>query len=284
MNELINGILLGGLYAAVSLGMTLVFGVMRLVNLAHGEWVIGAAYFSSVITSRLGLDPLTSLVITIPVVMVVGYVIQRSILNQLLLRGSEPPLVATFGIGIVAQAVFTLIFTGNVKSLDAGWASTGVSIFGETVRTAFVICFGVGVFLVVLLQIGLTRTSFGASLRAASEDPEAAESIGINVRHVYALTMAIAAAISAVAGVLIGTTFSVTPLTGLNWLVVSFTVAVLGGLGSPIGALVGGLVTGLVQTYTGALLGANYNNLVVYGLLVVALVLLPRGIIGRKSM
>jgi branched-chain amino acid transport system permease protein len=284
VNELINGILLGGLYAAVSLGLTLVFGVMRLVNLAHGEWVIGAAYLSAVVTSHFGLDPLTSLVIAIPVVMLIGYVVQRGILNQLLLRGSEPPLVATFGIGIIAQAVFTLIFTGNVKSLNAGWASTGVTIFGETVRTAFVICFGVGVFLVLLLQFGLMRTSFGSSLRAAAEDPEAAESIGINVRHVYALTMAIAAALSAVAGILLGATFSMTPLTGLNWLCISFTVIVLGGLGSPVGALVGGVVTGLVQTYTGALLGPNYNNLVVYGLLVVCLVVLPRGIIGRKSM
>jgi branched-chain amino acid transport system permease protein len=147
-----------------------------------------------------------------------------------------------------------------------------------------VICFGAGVVLVLLLHFGLTRTSFGTALRAASEDPESAESVGINVRHVYALTMALSAAISAVAGVLIGATFAMTPLTGLNWLTTAFTVIVLGGLGSPIGSLVGGVVVGLAQSYTSALLGANYQNLVIYGLLVVALIVLPRGIIGRKSM
>lgn len=284
MNELLNGLMIGGLYAAVSLGLTLVFGVMRLVNLAHGEFVIGGAYLAVFVVSRLHINPLLSLLLVIPGVMLVCYPLQRVILNPLLLRGMNPPVVAAFGLGTIAQAIYTLAYSGEVKNLDAPWATTGLNIFGETVRTAFILSFGVGVVLVVGLQLFLTLSTFGKALRAASEDPDTAETVGINVRHVYAMTLAIAGALSAIAGVLVITTFSVTPLTGLSWLVTGFTVIVLGGLGSPLGTLVGGLLLGLVEAYAVAYVGADYRSLVAMIVLVLALLIRPQGILGRKAL
>src|SRR5262249_22125160 len=139
MHELVNGVLLGGLYASVALGLTLVFGVMRLVNLAHGELLVGAAYASYAVGQHLGLDPLLSLVIVAPAAALVSYPVQRIVLTPLVAHGLEPPLVATFGLSIVAQTAFVLIFTSDAKSLTSPTATTGVHLFGETVPEIYVI-------------------------------------------------------------------------------------------------------------------------------------------------
>jgi branched-chain amino acid transport system permease protein len=282
MHELINGVLLGGLYAAVALGLTLVFGVMRLVNLAHGELLVGAAYVSYAITSHTGLDPLLSLTLVVPAVALAAYPIQRLILNPLVAHGLEPPLVATFGLSIVAQTAFVLIFTSDAKSLNASYAVTGVNILGETVPQVYVISLGIGVALVALLHLGLTRLRFGKALRAAAEDAEAAATLGIDVKHVYAATFALAAALAAVGGVLIGVTFSLTPTTGTSWLLRGFTVIVLGGMGSVWGTLAGGVVVGIAEQLGATWFGPQYHDLVVFSLLVIVLVLRPQGLFGRR--
>jgi branched-chain amino acid transport system permease protein len=282
MHELINGILLGGLYASVALGLTLVFGVMRLVNLAHGELLVGAAYVSYSITSHVGLDPLVSLLIAVPAVALVAYPVQRLILNPLVPHGLEPPLVATFGLSIVAQTAFVLIFTSDAKSLNASYAVTGVNILGETVPQVYLIALGVGIVLVALLHLGLTRLRFGKALRAAAEDAEAAATMGIDVGHVYATTFAVAAALAAVGGVLIGVAFSITPTTGTSWLLRGFTVIVLGGMGSIWGTLAGGVVVGIAEQFGATWFGPQYHDLVVFSLLVIVLVLRPQGLFGRR--
>jgi branched-chain amino acid transport system permease protein len=280
--ELINGILLGGLYATVALGLTLVFGVMRLVNLAHGEMLVGAAYLSYFFSSQLGLDPLVSLALVAPAVALVAYPVQRVLLNPLVSYGLEPPLVATFGLSIVAQTVFVLTFTSDAHSLNASYAVTGIRVLGEQVPQVYVIALGVGVALVVLLHFGLTRLRFGKALRAAAEDPEAAATMGIDVRHVYAATFAIAAALAAVGGVFIGVAFSITPTTGLDWLLRAFTVIVLGGMGSVGGTLAGGVVVGVAEQLGATWFGPQYHDLVVFSLLVIVLVLRPQGLFGKK--
>jgi branched-chain amino acid transport system permease protein len=282
MHELINGVLLGGLYASVALGLTLVFGVMRLVNLAHGELLVGAAYVSYAFSSHLGLDPLVSLVLVVPAVALVAYPVQRIILNPLVAHGLEPPLVATFGLSIVAQTAFVLIFTSDAKSLNASYAVTGVDILGETVPQVYLISLGVGIALVALLHLGLTRLRFGKALRAAAEDAEAAATMGIDVKHVYAATFAVAAVLAAVGGVLIGVTFSITPTTGTSWLLRGFTVIVLGGMGSVWGTLAGGIVVGIAEQLGATWFGPQYHDLVVFSLLVIVLVVRPQGLFGRK--
>ena len=283
MHELVNGILLGGLYATVALGLTLVFGVMRLVNLAHGELLVGAAYLGYVVTSHLGIDPLLSLVLVAPAMMLIGYPVQRLVLNPLVQHGVEPPLVATFGLSIVAQTALVLAFTSDPKSINASYGVTGVDILGQSVPQVFVIALGVGVALVALLHFGLGHLRFGKALRAAAEDAEAAGTVGIDVRHVYAMTFAIAAALAAVGGVLIAVAFSVTPTTGLSWLLRAFTVIVLGGMGSVWGTLAGGVLVGIAEQLGATWFGPQYHDLVVFSLLVIVLVLRPRGLFGRAT-
>jgi branched-chain amino acid transport system permease protein len=281
MDHLIDGIFLGGLYTTVALGLTLVFGVMRLVNLAHGELLIGTAYFTYFVSTGLGLDPLLSLLIICPGVFVAGYALQRVLLNPLLTYGMEPPLVATFGISIVTTTALVLAFTANTKSLNASYATSSVEIFGEQIRVVLVIALAAGVALVAGLQLALTKSKIGRALRAASEDAEAASSIGINVNHVYALTFAIAVVLAAVGGTLTALAFSITPNSGLSWLLRAFTVIVLGGMGSIAGTLAGGLVVGIAEEFAAAWFGPQYRDLIVFSLLVIILVLRPRGLFGK---
>jgi branched-chain amino acid transport system permease protein len=280
---ILNGLLLGGFYATIALGLSLVFGVMRLVNLAYGELVVGGAFVAYAITRATGLDPLISLVAVAPLMFCIGYALQRSLLTGLLRRGVEPPLVATFGLSVLAQTAFNAVWSGDPKSLSAPYATTGVTVLGATVRSIYVIAFVIGLLVVVATHLMLTRTRFGVALRAASVDRDTASVMGIDVRHVYALTFGLGAAIAAIGGVLVGVAYSFTPTSGVTWLLIGFTVAILGGAGNVLGTLVGGVMVGLIETVGGALLGGSYQELVVYIAFVLVIALRPRGILGTGA-
>jgi len=282
VNHILDGLLLGGLYAGSALGLTLVFGVMRVVNLAHGEILVGAAYLSFIVVTHLGVDPLLALVVVAPVMFLLGYPLQRWILGPLIPHGAEGPLVATFGLSVIGQTIFVLAFGGNPKALDASYTLTGVNFFGITERTIFVIALVAGLALLALTHLAVTRLKFGKALRAAAEDPMAAASLGIDVNHVYAMTFGLAAALSAVGGTLIGLAFSVTPTAGLAWLLRAFTVIVLGGMGSIWGSFLGGAVVGMAEEFGAATVGPSYRDLVVFSLLVLVLVVRPQGLLGRR--
>ena len=283
LQHLIDGLFLGGLYASTALGLTLVFGVMRLVNLAHGELLIGGCYLAYVLSTGLRLDPLVSLLIVAPIMFALAYPIQRFVLSPLMGLGQEAPLVATFGISLVVQTAFVLFFGSNPKSLNATYTLTGVNILGDEVRTVYVIAFFIGLLLVAGMYLILNRFPFGKALRAAAEDPLAAASVGINVPHVYAVTFGLAAAISAVGGTLIGLSYGFTPTTGTGWLLRSFTVVVLGGLGSLWGSFVGGILIGILEEVVASQVGPQYRDLIVFSFLVLILVIRPQGIFGKKE-
>ena len=283
LQHFIDGLFLGGLYASTALGLTLVFGVMRLVNLAHGELLIGACYLAYVLSTGLGLDPLVSLVVVAPVMFLLAYPIQRFVLGPLMRLGPEAPLVATFGVSLVAQTAFVLLVGSNPNSLPAPYTLTGVNILGDEVRTGYVMAFFAGLLLVAGMYLALSRLPFGKALRAAAEDPLAAASVGINVPHVYAVTFGLAAAVSAVGGTLIGLSFGFTPTTGTGWLLRGFTVVVLGGLGSLWGSFLGGILIGMLEEVFASQVGPQYRDLIVFSFLVLILVIRPQGIFGKKE-
>lgn len=272
---IISGLLTGGLYATIGLGLALVFGVMRLVNLAHGELIILGAYMSSLVISALGVDPFLSLVIVVPLMALIAYPVQRFLLTALLRRGLEPPLVATYGISLIVSSALVAFFGGNARSLPSSYATAGMSLLGVQVRVIDVVGLGIGVVLTIATLLVMRRTRWGAALRAASTDPATASTMGINVAVVYAMTFAASAAIAAVGGVLIGTAYSFTPTGGMSWILIGFTVVVLGGTGNPIGALIGGLVLGLVQSIGGAVFGGQYRDFVIYFAFIVILAVKP---------
>ena len=282
-DAVVHGVLLGGLYATIALGLSLVFGVMRLVNLAHGVLLTGGAYLSYLVISHLELDPLVSLVLVCPAMFAVGYALQRLLLTRLLLRGAEPVLVATFGLMLLGQSIFTRAFTANPKSLDASYGSSGVTILGVRVRVSDLIGFGLAVAIVALIAALLKFTQFGAAVRAAAVDPVTATSVGIDVRHLYAVTFGIAASLAAVGGVIIGVGLSFTPTSGIEYLTIGFTVVVLGGLGSVVGTLLAAIVVGLAQQIGGEVFGPSYQNLTVYVLFILLIGLRPQGLFAPRG-
>lgn len=282
LNHLIDGIFLGGLYTSIALGLTLVFGVMRMVNLAQGEFLIGAAYLTYSLSAQIHLDPLVLLVLVVPLLFLTAYILQRLILNPLMKRGQETLLVATFGISLVAQTAFALLFGNDTLSLNAPYTLTGVNILGDKVRTIYVIAFVAAVLMVVAVYLALSRLRFGKAVRAAAEDPMAAASVGIDVPLIYAVTFGLAAALSAVGGTMIGLSYGFAPTSGPGWLLRSFTVVVLGGMGSLWGALLGGLLIGILEETTASMVGAQYRDLIVFAFLVLILIIRPQGLFGRK--
>jgi branched-chain amino acid transport system permease protein len=197
-------------------------------------------------------------------------------------KGQETLLVATFGILMIAQTAFALFFGNNTLALNAPYTLTGITIFGDTVRTVYVIALGAAVLMVVGVYLGLTRLRFGKAVRAAAEDPAAAASVGIDVPLVYGLTFGLAAALSAVGGVIIGLSYGFAPTSGAEWLLRCFTVVVLGGMGSLWGALFGGILVGVIEELGASIVGAQFRDLIVFGFLVLILIIRPQGLFGRK--
>lgn len=278
LEALVNGALLGGLYALVALGLSLVFGIMRVVNLAHGIIVLAGAYFAILVTRYVPVDPLLTFLVVGPVVFVIAALTQRLLLQRLLGHSLEAPLVATFGLLLVGQGLFTYGFGTSPLSLTAPWGQSGITILGMTVQTVNVVAFVLAVVVIVVTQLVLTRTRFGTALRASAVDPATASTLGINISRMHALTFGAAALIAALAGIVYGTAFSVDPNAGLPLLVLGFTVVVMGGVGSVPGTLVGGVAVGVVAALVGGLVGPVYAPIAVNLLLIVVLILRPQGL------
>lgn len=278
METLIQGILLGGLYASAALGLSLVFGTMKLVNLAHGQFLVAGAYLTSIVVAAIGGDPL---LLAIPVAVVIGllaYPLQRYVLTPVMAQGEESPITATFGIGIAIETVILLIFSANPRSINAPYATAQIEIAGIGIRVSLLIATAIGIVIVVALVLLLKRTQFGRQVRAASIDAEAAGLVGIDVKKTYARVMAISAATAAIGGVLIALSFSIAPASGTGWLLRAFTVIVIGGLGSLPGTIYGGIIVGVVETLGAVVVGPQYRDLIVFGFLVLILIVRPNGL------
>jgi branched-chain amino acid transport system permease protein len=281
-NALVSGLLLGGLFAVTALGLSLVFGVTRLINLAHGEVLVLGAYVSLALVRAFGLDPLLSILIVAPVVFAVAVPIFWLLLAPVMGRGPEPAMLTTFGISVIAQSLFIMVFSGDSQTLAASYAARSVRVAGLNLPIMYLVSFAVGVGLCVLLDQAIRRTNFGREVRASSEDGEAAAALGVNVRRVHLLVFGIAAACTAIGGVLVGVTFSFTPTSGLTYLLSGFAVVVLGGLGSVRGTFLGALGLGLVESVGGSIFGDGYRDLVGFVVFLIVLSLRPQGLFGRR--
>lgn len=281
MELVVQGILLGGLYATAALGLSLVFGVMRLVNLAHGQFLVVGAYLTSILVVAIGGDPL---LLALPIAVVVGflaYPIQRYIFTPVMSQGEEAPIIAAFGVGIAVETILLLIFTANPRSLSSPYSTAQITVFGIDLRVSLLIATAIGIAIVIMLSLLLKKTQFGRQVRAASLDSEAAGIVGIDVKKTYARVMAISAATAAMGGVLIAISFAIAPASGTGWLLRAFTVIVIGGLGSLPGTIYGGIIVGVVETFGAVIVGPQYRDLIVFGVLVLILIIRPNGLFSR---
>lgn len=284
LNAIANGLLLGGFYAVVALGLSIVFGVLRLINLAHGEVLIGGAYLAYLFSEHLGIGPFLTLPLVVVVVTVLAYLVQRYLLTGLLVRGAEGALVATFGISLLAQGIFSQAFQSTPKSLSSSLSTSGFEVLQIQTRTIYLVAFVAAAVLCIAAHLLLTRTRAGTQVRAAAADPSTAGLMGIDVRRVYAITFALGAAITALSGVLLGVTFSFTPTTGTQYLLIAIAVVVLGGVGNVLGTFGGAILLGLVQSLAAAQFGGGYRDLSVYLLFFIVLAVRPQGLFARKAL
>ncbi|MGH2663257.1 MAG: branched-chain amino acid ABC transporter permease [Actinomycetota bacterium] len=283
-NAVVQGVLLGGLYALYASGLSLIFGVMRVVNLAHGDLSILAAYLAVVLVGATGMTPLLTLAVVAPVMFGLGYGLQRGLINFTLGGGQLPPLLVTFALAVIVQNALLEGFSADSRGLNAGRIE-GISI-DLTGRLAVgwfpLIILLSAVVLLIGLQILFTRTQFGRVLRATADDREAAELVAINNRHLYAVAMGLALTIVGVAGVFLGVRTTFGPLEGPTLLIFAFEAVIIGGLGSLWGTLAGGIILGIAQTI-GAQLAPGWAQLTGHLVFLAILAFRPVGLFGRPG-
>lgn len=283
LNAFIQGTLLGGLYALFAAGLSLIFGVMRLVNIAHGDMIVLAAYLGLTVTSVAGVHPLLALALVAPAMAAIGYVLQRGVLNQTLGADILPPLLVTFGLSVIIQNGLLEIYSADPQKMAAGTLETAsVSIGGLSLGVLPLMTFGGAVGVVWALQRIFYHTALGRAFRAVSDNQEIAQLMGINRRHVFGLAMALALAVTAIAGILLGIRTSFDPSIGGGRLIFGFEAVIIGGLGNLWGTLAGGVILGVAQTL-GAKIDPGWQILSGHIAFLVILAVRPNGLFPRIS-
>ena len=280
VNAVVQGVLLGGLYALVAAGLSLMFGVMRIVNLAHGALAVVATYGALLIGQTLGWHPFLALLVVVPVMAGLGWVLQRGLLDRALRGGELAPLLVTFGLAVVVQNLLLETFSANTRRLDIGGLGTASIRLGDDLAIGWfpLLAAVTGVVVIVGLRQFLARTRVGRAMRATSDDPEAARLMGIADRTLYAAATAIALGTVAIAGVFLGARTTFDPGTGATTLIFAFEAVVIGGLGSLWGTLVGGVVLGVAQA-VGAAVDPAYGVLAGHLVFLAVLAFRPRGLL-----
>ena len=281
VNIIVQGVLVGGLYALFAAGLSLIFGVMRLVNIAHGDLIVLAAYVALVVVRATGLHPLVSLVAVVPVMMAFGYALQRLILNRTLGRDLLPPLLVSFGLSVILQNGLLAGFTADSRKLDGGALETAsFQVAGISVGYLPLLMFAVAVAVIAALQFLFYRTALGRAFRATSDDPEVAELMGLDRAKVYGWAMALCLGVVAIAGVFLAIRSNFDPFMGPGRLIFGFEAVIIGGLGNLWGTLAGGVILGVAQGL-GAEINPGWQVLAGHVAFLLVLALRPEGLFPR---
>ncbi len=279
------GLFVGGIYGIAAIGLALAFGVMNVLNIAHGELLMFGGYISFWLFSLLGIDPFVSLIICIPALFLIGLLLDRLVYRHVARLTGEAKiknsLLISFGMVLILQNLAIRLFTADERTIQVSYVGQGINLLGVALPYTRFMGLAIALVTIVALHFFLQRTYPGKAIRATAEDWEAAELSGISVQRVYMLTFALGAALAGIAGTLVSVTASITPSIGLDWTLKALIVVVLAGTGSIMGAFPAGLLLGLVEALSGIFINASYRELV--GLVIFLLVLLirPQGLFGR---
>ncbi|HWE77152.1 MAG TPA: branched-chain amino acid ABC transporter permease [Pseudolabrys sp.] len=284
LNVIVQGVLIGGLYAMFAAGLSLIFGVMRLVNIAHGDLIVLAAYVALMATTALGITPLVSLLVVVPVMALIGYALQRGLLNRTLGDDLLPPLLVTFGLSIIIQNGLLEFFTADSRKLQAGAieVATLQVTNGLWIGLLPLLQFVIAVAVIAGLQLLFYRTALGRAFRATSDDQAVAQLMGLDTRHVFGLAMALSLAVVAIAGVFLAVRANFDPAIGPARLIFGFEAVIIGGLGSMWGTLAGGVILGVAQAI-GAQIDPGWQLLAGHVVFLVILGLRPQGLFPKVS-
>ena len=283
MQAVINGIMLGGFYAVMVLGFSIIWGVMGVINLAHGEFVMIGAYITWYLNKTYGWEPFATLLVVIPVMFLLGYILQKILINRVIERPYLISLLVTFSLSIIISNTFKLIFTATPRTVDtvlSGFWRVGESVTVPITKTYLIVA---ALIIMGALHLFLQRTRLGKSIRAAAQNREAARIVGIEIGAVYAITFAICIAITGTSGTLISPIQAIYPFMGASLTLKAFAITAMSGLGSIPGALVGGIFLGLIETFIATYVsgvGTNLGIVSSYVILVIVLVTRPQGLFG----
>lgn len=280
---LANGILLGGLYALMALGLALVWGVLNIVNLAHGSFIMLGAYSGYYLFTKLGIDPFVALPISMVALFCAGFLIQRNILNLIARAPMFNTLLITFGIDVVLTYLAQMFFSADFRTTNPSYAGDHFNWLGMTLPLVRVLACGIALALTVALWLFLGRTRVGRAIRATAQNLGASRLYGVEPRLIYALTFGLGAALAGAAGDLYGVVSQINPYIGATLTAKSFAIAIIGGLESPLGVVVGGMFLGIVESLTALYVGPTYVDVASFGILVLVLVFRPTGILGATT-
>ncbi len=282
LQAVLNGIILGGVFALVALGLNIIYGVLDVINFAHGASMMVAMYGTYWLFTLYGLDPYLSLLIVMPAMFLLGYAVQRLLLEPLAGTNPSNQFLTTLGLLLIFQNGAQLLFTSNFRTINTVYQEVTVPIGSALLPLARVIALGFALGLGLLLFLLIARTDLGRAIRAAAQDAGGASVAGINVNRIYGITFGLGLAAAGAAGAIVVPFFYVTPSVGETFNIPAFIVVVLGGLGSMPGAVVGGLVVGLVQSLGAAFLPGSTNQILLLAVFIGVLLFRPAGLLGRR--
>ena len=283
-NAVVQGVMVGGLYAMFAVGLALIFGVMKLVNIAHGDLIVLAAYIGLVTTQTLGLNPLAALIVVIPIMAGVGYALQRGLFNRTMGGDLMPPLLVSFGLSVIMQNGFLALFSADNKRLHAGALEVASVKLTDAISIGVLplMQLGLAILVIAALQLLLYRTALGRAFRAVSDDPRVAQLMGLDNKHVFGLAMALSLAIVGLAGVLLAIRANFDPATGPTRLIFGFEAVIIGGLSSFWGTLAGGIILGVVQSVASTF-DPGLQVLAGHIAFLIVLAVRPHGLFGRPA-
>jgi branched-chain amino acid transport system permease protein len=283
LQDIVNGLLTGGILALVALGFSLVWGIMNIINLAHGTFVLLGAYVTYQLFVSLHVDPFLSLPIAFVALFVLGYGLQWYVINAVVRAPVLTTFLLTFGLSLLIVNVILLVWHGDTRSVTTAYSGANFTVGGVTVPIVKLLTLCVALVITFLANAWMTGTKTGRAIRATSMDVGAAQLTGVKVARVYALVFALGAGLGGAAGSLISVSFAFSPSSGDAFLIKGFIVCVLGGLGSVPGAMIGGLVYGIVETFASQYIGTGYADAVALLVLLLVLIFRPTGLLGKAT-
>jgi branched-chain amino acid transport system permease protein len=280
--SVLNGLTTGAVYALIALGLTLIYGVLHIINFAHGAALMVALYAVYLLKSHLGIDPYLALPIVVPGMFVLGYALQRGIINRASHGKDENILLVTLGLSIVLENLALLVFKSDTRTIETSYTLTTVQIGPAFIALPKLVAFAGALVASALLLWIVTRTDLGRAIRAVAKEKHGAKLMGIDVDHVYALCFGIGLACLGAAACFLLPAYYVNPQVGSGFVLVAFTIVVLGGMGSFAGALVGGLLIGVVESIGGLFLGESLGQIGIFAIFIAVLLFRPQGLFGAR--
>ncbi len=282
LQSLMSGILIGGVYALIGIGLTIIFGVMRVINFAHGDLLMVGMYLTYFLYAVFHVDPFVSILITIPLMFLYGAFLQKTFINRILGALPQNQILLTIGLGLIMSNAIMLAFTSDYKILTTSYSSSSVNLMGISISTPLVISFGITAVITAALYWFLLKTDTGQAIRATAQDREAARLMGINVKRMSILAFGLGAALAGTAGALISPTYYIYPQVGSAFTLKAFVITVLGGMGSVVGATLGGILIGVAESVGGVYIGSGWKEVVVFVLFLLVLLFKPSGLFGKS--